>query len=183
MQAKLLAAAAIALLPLVGGVHAQDFGAAFSDFDTGSNNPIQIEADRLEVRDPQKLAIYSGHVQVRQGQTLMEAPELRVFYGGQGVAQGTSGKASAGPIGAKVSRIEAGPGVKVRSGDRTASGDRAILDMANDLVTLEGNVVLTQGSNVVRGNRLVVNLTTKQGRVEGGRVQTLITPSSARATP
>ena len=41
--------------------------------------------------------------------------------------------------------------------------------------------MLTQGTNVVRGDRLVVNLATKQGRVEGGRVQTLITPSGAAA--
>ena len=63
---------------------AQDFGAAFSDFDTGSDNPIQIEADRLEVRDAEKIAIYSGHVRVRQGDTILEAPELRVFYAGEG---------------------------------------------------------------------------------------------------
>jgi hypothetical protein len=36
---------------------------------------------------------------------------------------------------------------------------------------------------VVRGERVVVNLTTKEGRVEGGRVQTLITPSAAKGAP
>jgi lipopolysaccharide export system protein LptA len=34
---------------------------------------------------------------------------------------------------------------------------------------------------VVRGERLIVNLQTKQGRMEGGRVQTLITPSGGPA--
>src|SRR5262245_30685564 len=125
MQRAKLAAiiAAFALLGPAGEVCAQDFGAAFSDFDTGSDNPIQIEADRLEVRDPQKLAIYSGHVRVRQGETILEAPELRVFYSGQGpAAAGANAAKGSGPIGSKVSRIEAGPGVNVRSGDRTASG-------------------------------------------------------------
>lgn len=178
MRAKILAAAALALLAFASAARGQDFAAAFSDFDTGSDNPIQIEADRLEVRDPEKLAIYSGHVRVRQGDTILEAPELRVFYAGEG---STSGAASV--VGSKVSRIEAGPGVTVRSGDQTASGDRAVLDMANDLVTLEGNVVLTQGSNVVRGDRVIVNLATKQGRVEGRRVQTLITPTDAAGAP
>jgi lipopolysaccharide export system protein LptA len=178
MRARILAAAALVFLFVGCGARAQDFGAAFSDFDTGSDNPIQIEADRLEVRDPEKLAIYSGHVRVRQGETILEAPELRVFYAGEGPTTGASGA-----IGSKVSRIEAGPGVTVRSGDRTASGDRAVLDMANDLVTLEGNVVLTQGSNVVRGDRVIVNLATKEGRVEGGRVQTLITPTGTLGAP
>jgi lipopolysaccharide export system protein LptA len=183
-RARLKAIAAVfALFGLTGELWAQDFGAAFSDFDSGSDKPIQIEADRLEVRDPQKLAIYSGHVRVRQGDTILETPELRVFYSGQGPGAGATAAADSGPIGSKVSRIEAGPGVSVRSGDRTATGQQAVFDLDRDLVTLEGNVVLTQGDNVVRGERLIVNLTTNEGRVEGGRVQTLITPGAAKGEP
>jgi lipopolysaccharide export system protein LptA len=167
MRIVLTVIAALALAPT--GVCAQDFAAAFSGFDTGSAVPIQIEADQLEVRDPEKVAVYSGNVSVRQGETVLEAPTLTIFYTGEATVAGVPGS--------QVSRIEAGPGVTVRSGDRTASGDRAVLDMDRDLVTMSGNVVLTEGSNVVRGERLFVNLATKQGRVEGGRVQTLITPS------
>jgi lipopolysaccharide export system protein LptA len=152
---------------------AQDFGAAFAGFDTGSNEPIQIEADKLEVRDPEKLAIYTGNVKVRQGVTLLEAPELRVFYTGEATEQG----AQQGAPGSRVSRIEAGPTVTVSNEDQTASGSRAILDMEQDMITMIGNVILTQGPNIVRGERLVVNLKTKLGSMEGGRVQTLITPS------
>ena len=170
MRAGILLAVAFVVI-LASGARAQDFAAAFADFDTGSGDPIQIEADKLEVRDTEKVAIYSGHVRVRQGDTILEAPELRVFYAGEAAPNGTAGSS--------VTRIEAGPGVSVRSGDQTATGDRAVLDMAKDLVTLEGNVLLTQGTNVVRGDRVVVNLATKQGRVEGGRVQTLITPAGA----
>lgn len=183
MWIKPAAVAVLTLLAVASGAVAQDFGGAFADFNTGSNTPIQIEADRLEVRDTEKLAIYSGNVRVRQGETVLEAPELRVFYAGAGPTVATAGAASAsGAVGSRVTRIEAGPGVNVRSGDRTASGERAILDMANDLITLSGNVIITQGSNVIRGDRVVVNLTTKQGRVEGGRVQTLITPTGGSGT-
>jgi lipopolysaccharide export system protein LptA len=168
------AVAALAMAPAAAA--AQDFAAAFSGFDTGSNTPIQIEADQLEVRDPEKLAVYSGNVRVRQGGTVLETPALRVFYSGEATAAGIPG--------AQVTRIEAGPGVMVRSGERTASGDEAVLDMDRDLITMSGNVVLTEGPNVVRGERLVVNLATKEGRVEGGRVQTLIAPpSSGEAAP
>jgi lipopolysaccharide export system protein LptA len=182
------ALAALALLPSAG--RAQDFGAAFSGFDTGSDQPIQIEADKLEVRDPQKLAIYTGNVKVRQGDTLLEAPELRVFYTGEPIqaaapAQGASGAQGAPAAqrapGSQVSRIEAGPHVTVTSKDQTASGNQAILDMTQDLITMTGSVVLTQGPNIVRGERLVVNLKTKLGSMAGGRVQTLITPSHGTA--
>jgi lipopolysaccharide export system protein LptA len=164
-----VALAALAIAPT--GARAQDFAAAFSGFSADSSVPIQIEADQLEVRDPEKLAVFSGHVRVRQGETLLEAPALRVSYSGEPGPEGIPGS--------QVSRIEAGPGVVVRSGDKTASADRAVLDMDSDLITMSGNVVLTEGPNVVRGERLIINLATKQGRIEGGRVQTLITPPSA----
>jgi lipopolysaccharide export system protein LptA len=172
MRIIVWALAATLALAAAPSALAQEFGAAFAGFDTGSDQPIQIEADRLEVRDPEKLAIYTGNVSVSQGGTILEAPELRVFY--------TGSPSEAGSPGSQVSRIEAGPKVVVRSSDQTASGERVVLDMAKDLVTLTGNVVLTQGPNVVRGERLVVNLKSKEGRMEGGRVQTLITPSGSR---
>ncbi len=173
---KRIVAIALAIYAIVpAGACAQDFAAAFSGFDSGSTVPIQIEADQLEVRDSEKLAIYSGQVRVRQGESMLEAPALRVFYSGEATAAGLAGS--------QVSRIEAGPGVMVRSGDRTASGDRAVLDMDSDLITMSGNVVLTQGQNVVRGERLIINLATRQGRIEGGRVQTLITPPGGGLEP
>ena len=170
MRGPLAAAALAAILLTSTLAGAQDFGAAFSGFDTGSGDPIQIEADQLEVREEEKVAIYRGNVRVAQGGTVLEAPELSVFYGGNAAAGGEAGSS--------VSRIEAGAGVVVRSGDQTATGDRAVLDMAADLVTMSGNVVLTQGANVVRGDRLIINLATKEGRIEGGRVQTLIAPGA-----
>jgi len=164
-----LAVAALALAPQPS--RGQDFGAAFGGFDTGSEDPIQIEADRLEVRDPEKLAIYTGNVKVRQGGTPMDAPELKVFY--------QQGGPEPGAPGSQVTRIEAGPNVLVSSDKQTASGNQAVLDMAQEVITISGNVILTQGENIVRGERLVVNLKTKQGRMEGGRVQTLITPGGS----
>lgn len=166
---RLVIAAAVALAVAPGDVRAQDFAAAFSGFDTGSAVPIHIEADQLEVRDEEKIAVYTGKVKVQQGETILETPALTIYYSGEATAAGVPGS--------QVSRLEAGPGVMVRSGDRTASGDRAVLDMDTDVITMSGNVVLTEGQNVVRGERLIVNLASKQGRIEGGRVQTLITPS------
>ena len=173
MRGLSLAAAVLGFFALAEGpAAAQDFGAAFGGFDDGSGEPIQIEADTLEVRDVEKLAIYSGNVRARQGETLLQAPEMYVFYDG---AVDTDGGPPSG-----FSRIEAYPDVVVSSPEQTATGDHMVIDMTQDLITMTGNVVLTEGMNVVRGERLVVNMTTKQGRVEGGRVQTLITPSGGQ---
>lgn len=157
---------------------AQDASQAFRGFSASSNDPIQIEADRLEVRDKDKIAIYQGNVRVRQGETLLKTSELRVHY---------TGNATGAAPGSGVERIETGGPVTVRSGNQTASGDRAVFEMAKDIVTLSGNVVIAEGDNIVRGNRLVVDLKAKKASMfggestsGGGRVQTVINPSSKR---
>src|SRR5580693_2277006 len=82
------------------------------------DQPVQIEAASLEVRDKNKMATFSGDVQVVQGDTTMKCQKLVVFYGqevgiGQGGAQaGTPAPdtkpAMAGPKGAQnIRRIEA----------------------------------------------------------------------------
>jgi lipopolysaccharide export system protein LptA len=51
-------------------------------------------------------------------------------------------------------------------------------------VTLEGNVVVTRGKDVLRGHRLVVNLTTGVSRMEApgtGRVEGLFLPNQPGA--
>jgi lipopolysaccharide export system protein LptA len=174
----LLSASLVFCALAFAGAGAQDVGSAFAGFDSNSNEPVQIEADRLEVNDVDKIATYTGNVRVRQGGTILEAPELVVHYSGDAAAEGgTDSAAAGGTTSSRVSRMEAGPGVVVRTSTQTATGEHIVFDMPNDLVTLEGDVILTEGESVVRGDRLIVNLTTKIGHVEGGRVQTLITPS------
>jgi lipopolysaccharide export system protein LptA len=81
--------------------------------------------------------------------------------------------------------LEARGGVVVTQKDQTATGELGIFDMKNNTVTLTGSpVVMTQGPNVLRGDRLVVDLTSGVSRVESGkngqgRVQGLFQPGSA----
>jgi lipopolysaccharide export system protein LptA len=41
-----------------------------------------------------------------------------------------------------------------------------------------GDVVLTQGGNAISSQSLVINLNDGTGRVQGGRVKSVFTPSS-----
>lgn len=165
-----LAAALLALLALAApvAVAQQSFGGAFTGFSTTSEEPIQIEADKLEVRDAEKRAVYLGNVTVRQGETLLKTAELQVFYAGGGQTPGESGTS--------VERIIANGRVIVQSNNRTATGDEAVFEMADETIVLTGNVVLTEDDNVVRGERLVVDLRTGEAQMQGGRVQTILVP-------
>jgi lipopolysaccharide export system protein LptA len=59
------------------------------------------------------------------------------------------------------------------------TGDTAVFDTKTNLITMLGGIVLTQGKNVLRGDRLLVDMTTGVSRVESdsGRVQGLFQSS------
>ena len=57
----------------------------------GQDQPVQIEAASLEVRDKNKMATFAGNVQVVQGDTTMKCQRLVVFYGEEvGIAQNSN---------------------------------------------------------------------------------------------
>ncbi len=165
------AALAIAILLASTMARAQDFADAFSGFSSQSTDLIQIEADTLEIRDGEKMAVYSGNVSVRQGDTQLKTASLRIFY---------TGKATSSTPGSSVDKIEANGGVVISAKGQSATGDKAVFEMAREIITLTGNVVLSDKDNVLRGKRLVVNMRTKKAKMEGGRVQTILSPSKAQ---
>ncbi|HXZ46785.1 MAG TPA: LptA/OstA family protein [Pseudolabrys sp.] len=147
---------------------------ALQGFSQNRDQPVHIEAATLEVRDRQKEATFSGDVRVKQGDTGLRCKSLVVFYE-QDDGQSGDGKtlqaATPGPGGSqRIKRLEARGGVIVTQKDQTATGDLGVFDMKSNTVTLTGNpVVMTQGQNVLRGDRLVVDLTSGVSRVEAGK--------------
>lgn len=158
---------------------------ALQGFSQNRDEPVHIESATLEVRDKEKLATFSGDVRVKQGDTGMRSKTLLVFYE-QDPTDGTKSMPAAqpGPGGEqKIKRLEARGAVVVTQKEQTATGELGIFDMKANTVTLTGNVMMTQGKNVLRGERLVVDLTTGVSRVESGkggtgRVQGLFLPGS-----
>jgi lipopolysaccharide export system protein LptA len=173
------------------------------------DQPIQIDAATLEVHDKNKMATFSGDVVVVQGDTTIKCQTLKVFYGAEHGAGGNQGAAArqatntqqnakAGPQqpdaqpqqkgtmpqGAKdIRRIEASGGVTVISKDQNATGDLGVYDLKKKTITLTGNVVVSQGKNVLHGDRVVVDTTTGNAHFDSAgvaapsRVRALILPN------
>jgi lipopolysaccharide export system protein LptA len=142
--------------------------------------PIEITADRLDVVQPNRIATFTGNVDAVQGDMVLSADLLRVFYNGDGPnaasakgdgqnaapAKGDGQNAAqAGTGNSSIRRIEAEGNVFLSSPRQTAQGERGVYDVASDQVTLNGSVVLTQGDDVIRGDRLEVDLTSGHSRV------------------
>jgi len=143
-----------------------------------SSLPIEIAADTLEVQQDKNLATFSGNVQATQGGIRLRANILEVHYRPQ---QGDAAVQGA------ISLINATGKVFFSSPGQTAQGDSSVYDVDKGLIIMNGNVVLTRDKNVIRGNRLVLNLTTGKSKVEGGtsasggRVRGLFVPNKKPA--
>ena len=165
---------------------------AMQGFSQNRDQPIQIEAASLEMRDKKKEATFSGNVKVVQGDTTMTSKSLVVFYDSNSPSPSSpasSGKAaksapmqsaSPGPGGSSsIRRLEARGSVVVTQKDQVVTGETAVFDTRANLITMLGGIVLTQCKNVLRGDRLFVDMTTGVSRVESdsGKVQGLFIQS------
>ena len=126
--------------------------------------PVDINAARVEVRDRDNQAIFSGNVHAVQGNMTLDSPTLRVFY---------EKRAGSDP---EIQRIDAQGGVKLTSPSETARAAYGVYDVADRTITMIGDVVLNQGDSVLRGQRLAIDLesgrSTLDGASSGAGVQT-----------
>jgi lipopolysaccharide export system protein LptA len=145
-----------------------------------SSLPIEITADSLEVLQNEQIATFTGNVDAVQGDLVLSADLLRVHYGGDDSAPGPAGARS-------IRRIEAEGNVFLSSPRETAQGEAGVYDVASNQLTMEGGVVLTQDDDVIRGQRLEIDLVSGRSRMlaavpstEGGttpqRVRALFMP-------
>ena len=153
---------------------------ALQGFSQNRDQPVKIQAASLEVREKDKMATFSGDVHVLNGDTELHCKTLLVFYDsdtGSGKDANTRNMKAAdpGPSGERsIKRIEAKGGVVVNQKDQIATGEAAIFNMRENTVVLTGNVVVTKGGDVLKGQRLTVDLTSGVSRMEGGRVDVMI---------
>ncbi|MCC8980447.1 LPS ABC transporter substrate-binding protein LptA [Bradyrhizobium sp. 10BB] len=162
---------------------------AMQGFAQNRDQPVRIESAVLEMRDRKKQATFSGSVKVVQGDTTMTSKTLVAFYEDKSAQPTARSAAENGPKGtpmpsatpgpggsSSIKRLEARGNVVVIQKDQIVTGETAIFDTRTNLITMLGGVVLTQCQNVVRGDRLRVDMTTGVSRVESdsGKVQVLM---------
>ena len=118
-----------------------------------SNAPVDFSAASIEVQDRSDRVVLSGGVTVTQAGMTVTSQRMTVAYSRQG--------------GTDVNRLDATGGVVVTKGDERASGNVAIYDLDRRLITMVGNVQLTQRGNRLNGGRMVIDLNSGRATVDG----------------
>lgn len=175
LRAASCAFATLAVLFTAAGAGAQQI-APSQGLSLSSDEPVQIDGDRLEMREAEGLAVFDGNVSVVQGDTVMTTGRLVIHY------DQSSGSMNSGA--ATIERLEVSQGVNIQTGDQIATGDAGVYDMVADVFVLTGErVTLTENGNVATGCKLTVTMSDKRARLEGcgtsaSRPSVLIQPRS-----
>lgn len=140
--------------------NAQSLNSPLGGFAKNNNAPIDIQANELEIRQKSNIAIFSGKVVVKQGEFLLKSARLVVKY----IDAGKSGTGKR-----EISKLDATGGVIIGNGDQSVTGDWASMDVAKNIIIMGDNVVISQGGNVIRGSKVLVDLNTGYSRIISGK--------------
>lgn len=125
-----------------------------------SKAPVEITSDSLEITQDKQLAIFSGNVEAIQGNINITSDKMLVSYNSDNSKFGSSQNA--------VTKVETIGNVVLKTPTETASSNKGIFDVANNLITLLGDVSLMSGKNVVKGEKFVYNMKTGKSSIVSG---------------
>jgi len=146
-----------AFVPLAAVAQTVVFGGIRAD----TSAEVQVSADSLTVDQTDGSAVFSGDVVVTQGEMRLAAAQVRVEYASDGQRE--------------IKQLLASGGVTLVSGGDAVQADSAEYSILDGTIEMIGNVLLSQGGNVLSSERLTVNLVTGSATATG-RVQTTLRP-------
>lgn len=132
---------------------AQGAGISLGVSNHDSTSPVEITSESLELDQAGGAAIFTGNVIVAQADIRMTCQNMRVEYGEGGQNQ------------IKVIRMSGG--VTFVSATDSAESDQAVYTLDDEMLVMTGNVLVTQGPTALSSDRLVYDLQSGNGRLEG----------------
>ncbi|SFL14013.1 lipopolysaccharide export system protein LptA [Loktanella salsilacus] len=119
--------------------------------------PVEVTADNLNVDQDTGSAVFRGNVVIGQGDLRLSAPSVQVTYA-----------ADSGDI----TRLQATGGVTFATATEAAEAQSADYNLASGLLTLNGDVLLTQGQSALSADSMVLDLNAGTAQMNG-RVRTV----------
>lgn len=150
------------LVLMTGPAAAQTAAVGFGGGDHDASAPVEVASDTLEVDQATGRAVLTGNVVIVQGELRLAADRVVVDYATQGADR-------------RIERLNATGDVLIVAGEDAAEGREAVYTLGSTDIVMTGDVVVTQQGNTLAGDRLMVNLESGAGTVEG-RVRTTLQP-------
>lgn len=148
---------------------------------SSEGGPIYINSERTESLERDRKVLLIGNVDIRQGDARLRADTVTIFFTGR---QGDTADSIVGGFG-QIERIHATGSVYYVTPELRAKGDQGIYELANDTITMTGNVALMRDRDVAEGERLRMEIANRRTTLEGGsgRARMVIDPTTTQANP
>jgi lipopolysaccharide export system protein LptA len=140
-------------------------------FNTGAalaDTNVNISADEMEVFDAEHQTLFRGNVVADQTGTQLKADQMTVTN--------VDVKQDDGTTKSVPDLMDARGHVTITSKDQVITGDATLYRVRANTMTVTGNVTIIQGKNVVKGQKLDLDLKTNHMQMTGGRVQGSFVP-------
>lgn len=128
----------------------------------GEAKPIVIKSDTLEVDDKLKLVTFTGDVNAKKDNFVIDCQKMVVYY------EETPAQKETGEVKASISKIVAIGQVKiVRDEGGTATSEKAVYYQSDEKMVLTGKPVMKRGNDSVEGDKITLFLKENRSIVEG----------------
>lgn len=148
---------------------AQSVNTAELSKSTKKKQAVDIESNAMEIIDAKNQAIFTGKVIAKRGEVTLNAEKLIVDF--------LKEKQSDGTDKTTVTFLNATGGVLIITRTQRITGQWARMDVKADKAVVGGKVVVKQGTTIIKGKKLRVNLKTDRSEMTGGRVRGSFTPN------
>lgn len=134
--------------------------ATTSGYAQTKKSKVSIESDQMELFESTNQAVFRGNVRARQNDVRLNSTNLIATFE----------KTKSG--GTDVTWLETkGGGVQIITPSQNITGDRMKMNVKANTAVVTGKVTVTQGTSIVKGERLNLNLNTNEAKFSGGRVK------------
>lgn len=151
-------ALSIVLLLLGAGFSIAQTNVDLGGISVDTSAAIEVTADSLTVDQDSGTAIFTGNVVIGQGDLRLSAGRVEVIY-----SEETG----------DIARLIASEDVLFATDTDAAEAQNADYDITTGVLTLTGDVLLTQGASAISAARMVLNVETGTATMEG-RVRTVL---------
>ena len=135
----------------------------------GAAGTVDVEADSMEIVDAEHKTVFRGNVVAKRPSDTIKADEMVVSASDQKQSDGTTKSVT--------DNVDAKGNVSIITRNALITGAWAKFDVIHDQLLVGGDVTVTQGTSVVHGQKLNVDLKNFHLQMSGGRVNGSFAPN------
>ncbi|WP_273524783.1 lipopolysaccharide transport periplasmic protein LptA [Mailhella massiliensis] len=132
-----------------------------------SNLPVDVTADTMVYNADKNTVVFQGKVEAVRGEFKMWSELLTLYLTSKNDTGKEKNSAAPAMEGSDLDRIVAEKNVRFQNGTQTGSAQKATYYSAKSLLVLEGNPVLHDGDNSIKGNVIRYYVNENRSVVEG----------------